>query len=225
MQMPGFTAEFSLAPKVGIYQGKASFGSIKNLGKVAPTQVGPWGWGPEGPVWWPPGTEYWPPLEGEPFNPIGEWPTEPPPGWQPPTPPSPPGVLPPGFLPVGLGGWLAVAGLALIVAASAYRLYRWWHTPPPEMGPSGPACKGTGRELAKRETWDWSFAGCEASLQNVINSAQKECDKLASGECIGGCADPAKHCKPSVAPDIIVDHPRGAYCWTEVTFTCPCQCV
>jgi hypothetical protein len=224
MQMPGFTAELSLAPQVGIYRGKASYGSPGTWGIVAP-QVDSWTWGADVPEWWPFSKEPSPPMEGEPFDPIGTWPTEPPIFLRPPMPPPPPIAPGPGFLPIGLGGWLTAAGLALIIAASAYRLYRWWHTPPPEMGPSGPACKGTGRELAKRETWDWSFAGCEASLQNALNAAQKECDKLASIECIGNCADPTKRCHPVAAPDIIDDHKRGVYCWTGMTFTCPCECV
>jgi hypothetical protein len=224
-KMPGFTAEASLGLTIGRYRYASSFDDMAGSREIVPMQVGPWGWGPGGPVWWPPGTEFWPPLEGEPSNPIGGWPTEPPP-LGPPPPPSPPPIPPGGgFWPVGLGGWLIVGGALIAIGLSAWRLYRWWHTPPPDLGPSGPICRGTGRELALRETWDWSGWGCEQSLQNAIKTAQAECNKLASRECIGQCSNPTKSCSPVMAINTWDDHPRGAYCWTDLTFTCPCQCI
>ena len=235
MNMPGFTAEASLGRGAVYYCSGALTRDVFKELVVLPMQM-------HHPFPLPVGGYPIPGLPpAPPYSPIGGWPVAPlpqpppgwtyPPGWTPPPGWSPPPGWPPppptpgGFLPVGLGGWLIVGGALVAIGLSAWRLYNWWHTPPQELGPSGPICSGTGRELALRETWDWSGWGCEESLQNAINTAWDECDRLAGKECIGQCNDPTKRCRPTMAVDTTEDHPRGLYCWTKLTFTCPCQCI
>lgn len=228
MNMPGFTAEASLAPVTYVYSGILASDNVTGADKIVPMNA----LYPE----WPIPPELWPYLSPEvlrriigPY--IEFWKAA-----QAAAAAEGASIVPPWWWTFVIEPLLAVGAGVAIGGAAGYGIEKLITPPMPTPGtlpltPDGKslACQTQPRTV-RHISWDedaGQWWGCERSLVKTVQEANKRCSLLSPFICKGTCPSGAP-CAATATVDSVVQMPGMGFGWrlcgTDLWYTCDCGC-